>query len=40
MVKVFESIAGRIGCVKVMFADVQASLAASLPVLILYGKKA
>ena len=40
MVKVFESIAGRTDCVKVMFADVQATLAASLPVLFLDGRKA
>ena len=39
MVKVFESIAGRTGCVKVMFADVQASLAVSLPVLFLMAKR-
>ena len=32
--KVFESIAGRIGCDKVMFADVQTKLAADLPVLV------
>ena len=39
MVKVFESIAGRTGCAKVMFADVQAPLAASLPVLFLMAKR-
>jgi len=33
-VKVFESIAGRTGCAKVMFADVQTKLAADLPVLV------
>jgi len=33
-VKVFESIAGRTGCDKVMFADVQTKLAADLPVLV------
>lgn len=39
LVKVFESIAGRCGCVQGMPADVQALLAATLPVLVLYGKK-
>ena len=39
MVKVFESIAGRTGCAKVMFADVQAPFAASLPVLFLMAKR-
>ena len=39
MVKVFESIAGRTGCIKVMFADVQAPLAASLPVLFFVAKR-
>ena len=34
-VKVFESIAGRTGCDKVMFADVQTKFAADLPVLVL-----
>ena len=38
-VKVFESIAGRGGCAKRMLADVQVSLAATLPVLVLCGKK-
>jgi len=33
-VKVFESIAGRTGCAKVMFADVRTKLAADLPVLV------
>jgi hypothetical protein len=33
-VKVFESIAGRTGCDKVMFVDVQTKLAADLPVLV------
>jgi hypothetical protein len=33
-VKIFESIAGRTGCAKVMFADVQTKLAADLPVLV------
>jgi hypothetical protein len=33
-VKIFESIAGRTGCDKVMFADVQTKLAADLPVLV------
>ena len=39
MVKVFESIAGRTGCAKVMFADVQTPLAASLPVLVYVAKR-
>ena len=38
MVKIFESIAGRTGCVKVLFADVQAPLSASLPSLFLWRK--
>ena len=39
MVKVFESIAGRGGCTQGMQADVQVSLAVTLSVLILCGKK-
>ena len=39
MVKVFESIAGRGGCAQGMQADVQVSLAVTLPVLVLYGEK-